>query len=88
MDTSKKEKQDASVADLKRRKKISRDYIRSLSPIEKIEKLVALQNQYYQMLEIRQLNGGNPIPEKWRKWHKARREHTENAKPGLTPTTV
>lgn len=75
MTANKKTMQDASVADLKRRKKISRDYIRSLSPIEKIEKLVVLQNQYYQMLEIRQLNGGKPIPEKWRKWHKARREH-------------
>lgn len=74
MMVTKKKMQDASVADLKRRKKISRDYIRSLSPIEKIEKLVALQKQYYQMLEIRQENGGKPIPEKWQKWHKARAE--------------
>ncbi len=49
-------------------------YLRSLSPLEKIEKLVQLQEQYYQMLEIREQNGGRPIPEKWQKWHKARFE--------------
>ena len=60
------------TADLIRRKKVSRDYIRSLTPAEKIEKLVVLQNQTYQMLLIRHQNGGLPIPEEWRKWHEAR----------------
>ena len=50
----------------------SKGYLRSLSPLEKIEKLVQLQEQYYQMLLIREQNGGRPIPERWRKWHKAR----------------
>lgn len=63
-----------SVLNLKRRKKISRDYLRSLSPIEKVEKLVALQNQYYEVLRIREQNGGKPIPANWRKWYKARLE--------------
>lgn len=62
------------IKDLKRRKKTSREYLRSLSPLEKVEKLVALQNQYYQMLAIREQNGGRPIPEKWREWYKARFE--------------
>jgi hypothetical protein len=48
--------------------------MRSLSPLEKIEKLVQLQEQYYQILKIREQNGGRPIPEKWRKWHKVRYE--------------
>lgn len=62
------------IKDLTKRKKVSRDYLRSLSPIEKIEKLVQLQEQYYQMLVIREQNGGRPIPEKWRKWYRARFE--------------
>jgi hypothetical protein len=60
------------VADLTRRKKVSREYLRSLSPSEKIAKLVELQEHYYQMLAAREQNGGRPIPERWRKWHVAR----------------
>ena len=63
------------VEDLKRRKKRSREFLRSLSPSEKIAKLVELQERYYQMLEAREQNGGREIPEKWRKWHKARYEN-------------
>ena len=68
--------QDEVIEDLNRRKKVSRNYLRSLSPLEKIEKLVQLQEQYYQMLLIREQNGGRPIPEKWQKWHKARFENS------------
>ncbi len=63
------------VADLTKRKRISRTYLRNLTPMEKIAKLVDLQEQYYQMLEIRKQNGGREIPERWRKWHKARYEN-------------
>lgn len=63
------------VGDLKRRKKISREHLRSLSPAEKISRLVDLQEQYYQMLVAREKNGGRPIPEKWQKWNKARYEN-------------
>ena len=63
---------DISVSDLTRRKKISREYLRTLSPLEKIEKLCALQQQYYQMLLVREENGGKPVPEKWKKWNAAR----------------
>lgn len=66
--------QNEIIEDLNRRKKTSREYLRALTPLEKIEKLVQLQEQYYQMLAIREQNGGRPIPEKWRKWHKARFE--------------
>lgn len=62
------------IKELERRKKISRDYMRSLSPLEKIEKLVILQEQYYETLFIREQNSGRPIPKKWRKWRKARYE--------------
>ncbi len=63
------------VADLKRRKKTSREHLRSLSAAEKIARLARLQEQYYQMLVARAENGGRPVPEKWRKWHKARYEN-------------
>ena len=60
------------VTDLRRRKKVSREYLRSLSPMEKIARLIELQEHYYQMLSAREQNGGRPIPERWRKWHTAR----------------
>jgi hypothetical protein len=62
------------IENLAKRKKISRNYLRSLSPTEKVEKLVQLQQWYYEMLLIREQNGGRAIPEKWKKWHKARFE--------------
>jgi len=63
------------INDLTRRKRISREYLRSLPPSEKIAQLVALQEKYYQMLVVREQNGGRSIPERWRKWHKARYEN-------------
>ncbi len=63
------------IEDLKRRKKASREFLRNLSPTEKIAKLVDLQDQYYKILEIREQNGGRIIPEKWRKWRTARNEN-------------
>lgn len=63
------------INDLEKRKKISRDYLRRLSPTEKISRLVDLQERYYQMLVVREENGGRPIPKKWQKWHAARYDY-------------
>ena len=63
------------IEDLKERKKASHEFLRSLSPTEKIAKLIELQEQYYEMLKVREQNGGRAIPEKWRKWHTARYEN-------------
>lgn len=63
------------IEDLNRRKKRSREFLRSLSPSEKIAKLVELQERYYAMLKAREQNGGRKIPERWRKWHTARYEN-------------
>jgi hypothetical protein len=60
------------IEDLTQRKKRSREFLRLLSPEEKIAKLVELQERYYQMLKLREQNGGRAIPERWRKWHTAR----------------
>jgi hypothetical protein len=63
------------IEDLKRRKERAREFLRSLPPEEKIARLVQLQERYYKMLEAREQNGGRPIPERWRKWHKARHDN-------------
>ncbi len=60
------------VQELKRRRDIARQYLRSLSPEEKIACLMDWQERYYEMLSIRETNGGKPIPTKWMKWHEAR----------------
>jgi hypothetical protein len=65
-------KADERVSELTKLKKISREFLRSLSPDEKVEKLVALQEQYYSMLALREANGGKPIPNEWHKWYAAR----------------
>lgn len=67
--------QDEVISDLRKRKKTSREFLRNLSPEEKISKLVELQERYYEILKIREQNGGRKIPEKWQKWHKARYEN-------------
>jgi hypothetical protein len=65
--------QNEVLEDLGRRKTASRQYLRSLPPLKKIELLFRLQDQYYQFLEARERNGGAVIPERWQKWNRARR---------------
>lgn len=59
------------VIELQRRKEVFRDYVRNLSPTEKILELEALQERSYEIMEIREQNGGLPIPDQWKRWHKA-----------------
>jgi hypothetical protein len=66
----------SSTTELSRRKRISRQYLRSLSAKEKIEKLAQLQGQYFQFLSIRAANGGKPIPDEWQKWYRARLQYS------------
>lgn len=61
-----------ATGELRERKNASREYLRSLPLEEKIERLVDLQERYYEMLVLRASNGGRPIPSKWQKWHAAR----------------
>lgn len=62
------------IADLDKRKNISRSYLRSLSPEAKIAHLINLQERYYEMLSVREANGGKPVPTKWKKWNAARHD--------------
>lgn len=63
---------DSEIAELSKRKEISRSFLRSLSPEAKIVRLMNLQEQYYEMLAVREAKGGKPIPSRWKKWHAAR----------------
>ncbi len=60
-----------AIGDLKRRKENFRAFTRNLSPTEKIRQLELLQRRYYELLKVREENGGRKIPEKWRKWSDA-----------------
>ena len=72
MATLSKSRQEAVIADLTRRKSVSRTYLRSLPLAQKLEELERLQENYYSMLELREKTGGKPIPERWRKWRETR----------------
>lgn len=68
----KNDNKNGAVAELARRKQISRDYLRAMSPTQKVAKLVELQEHYFEMLKLREQNGGRPMPERWKKWYAAR----------------
>ncbi len=60
-----------SRALLAEQKKGYRTYARKLSLTERLRHLEELQEQSYEILRIRELNGGKPIPEDWQRWAKA-----------------
>jgi hypothetical protein len=60
-----------SIEKLKKQKTTFRNYMKNLSVAEKINHLTNLQWHYYELLEIREKNGGRQIPEKWQKWRNA-----------------
>ncbi|MEO7539617.1 MAG: hypothetical protein ABIV21_06295 [Pyrinomonadaceae bacterium] len=70
-------KSDSAAKDLSKKKRTSREHVRSLPLEDKIEKLVELQGQYYEMLKLRASNGGLPIPAKWQRWRSVRRNHVK-----------
>ena len=51
-----------------------REYARGLPLNERLRDLEELQEQSYEILRIRELNGGKPIPAEWRSWAAAQRE--------------
>ena len=71
---AKTRQQSPAAAELARRKEISRSYLRSLPPEEKIQILMNLQEQYFQFLLAREKIGGKPVPERWLEWYQARHE--------------
>ena len=63
----------AVIEDLKQRKANFRNYVRNLSPTEKIVQLELLQKRYYALLKTREANGGRKVPENWRRWNEAQK---------------
>lgn len=62
------------IAELRQRKKDLRERLKNLSPLEKIIHLEALQERYYEILKIRQENGGRLIPDEWKRWNTAQQK--------------
>lgn len=60
-----------SKALLAEQKNKYRTYARNLPLEERLRWLEELQEQTYEILRIREANGGRAIPEGWRRWAKA-----------------
>lgn len=56
------------------RKEKYRAYVRNLPLSERLRQLESLQEQSYEILRIREANGGKPIPKAWRRWAQAQEE--------------
>ncbi len=63
-----------SKALLVEQKKKYRAYARSMPLSDRLRALETLQEQSYEILRIREANGGRPIPEGWRRWMMAQEE--------------
>lgn len=66
-------KANPSVAMLVEQKKKYREYMRNMSLSDRLRQLEALQEQTYEILRIREANGGKAIPEGWQRWAKAQK---------------
>ncbi len=51
-----------------------RTHVRNLSLSDRLRQLEALQEQSYEILLIREANGGRPVPIGWRRWAEAQNE--------------
>ena len=49
-----------------------RNHARNLPLGDRLRQLEALQEQSYEILRIREANGGKPMPPEWQKWAEAR----------------
>ncbi len=48
-----------------------RELVKNMSLSDRLRRLEALQEQIYEILRIREANGGEPIPEGWRRLARA-----------------
>ena len=48
-----------------------RTHARNMSLSDRLRQLEALQEQSYEILRIREANGGKPVPAEWRRWAEA-----------------
>lgn len=59
---------------LTQQKQKYRTYVRNLPLVERLRHLESLQEQTYEILRIRELNGGRPIPRGWQVWAAAQND--------------
>lgn len=52
-------------------KKTYRAHVRTLPLSDRLRQLETLQEHSYEILCIREANGGKPVPEGWRRWARA-----------------
>jgi len=63
-----------SVELLIEQKRKYREHVRNMPLIERLRHLESLQEQTYDILRVRELNGGPPIPTGWRRWANAQKD--------------
>ena len=56
---------------LAEQKKKYRTYARNMPLIERLRQLEELQERSYEILRIREANGGRRVPEDWQRWARA-----------------
>ena len=59
---------------LAEQKKKYRAYTRNMPLSDRLRQLESLQEQSYEILRIREANGGRPIPDDWQRWAKAQED--------------
>lgn len=64
-------KTNSRVAMFVEQKRKYREYVRNMSLPDRLRRLEALQEQTYEILRIREANGGKAIPEDWQRWARA-----------------
>lgn len=62
---------DPGLALFLEQKRKYRIHVRGMSLGDRLRQLEALQEQSYEIMSIREENGGMPVPEGWKKWAKA-----------------
>ncbi len=70
-------KTNSSVAMLVEQKRKYREHTRNMSLSDRLRQLEALQEQTYEILRIREANGGKPVPEGWQRWARAQEALTK-----------
>lgn len=64
-------KPNSSLIRLIEQKRKYREHVRNMSVSDRLRRLEALQEQTYEILRIREENGGKPIPKDWQRWQSA-----------------
>ena len=65
---------DPSLKSFLEQKQRYRIYAGNLPLEDRLRQLEALQQQSYEILRIREVNGGKPVPPDWRRWAEAQND--------------